>query len=268
METLLPESAGSFVISAPPGTVERRHVIALALRSLHPGGLLTIMAPKDKGGTRLGKELAAFGLAVEESGRRHQRLCVATRGPDLQGVDEAIEAGRPRIVPELGLWSQPGLFSWDRLDPGTAQLLSVLPPMAGRGVEFGCGNGVIARNLLTSVKVEHLYLVDIDRRAIDVSEHNVVDPRVSFHWADVRMGPTLEGLDFVVMNPPFHDGGWEDKALGQAFIRRARDVLRKGGVLWLVANRHLPYEDVLSSHFTQVHLKSELKGFKVYEARR
>ncbi|MFN4103417.1 MAG: signal recognition particle receptor subunit alpha, partial [Tepidimonas sp.] len=32
----------------------------------------------------------------------------------------------------------------------------------------------------------------------------------------------------------------KDKALGQAFIRAAADALRKGGALWIVANRHLP----------------------------
>ena len=268
LEKLAVGAADSFVIAAPPGTVERRYVMALALRALKVSGLLTIMAPKDKGGSRLGKELASFGLEVEESGRRHQRLCIANRPAEVSGLEAAIAEGQPRIVPSLGLWSQPGLFSWDRLDPGTAQLLAVLPPMSGRGADLGCGTGVIARALLTSVSVEHLDLVDIDRRAVEAAEHNVLDPRVSFHWADARIAPTLEGLDFVVMNPPFHDGGWEDKALGQAFIRRARDALRKGGMLWLVANRHLPYEEVLTPLFAQVKLKSEVKGFKVYEARR
>ena len=35
----------------------------------------------------------------------------------------------------------------------------------------------------------------------------------------------LQDLDFVVMNPPFHDGGTEDRSLGEAFIRRAAAVL-------------------------------------------
>ena len=54
------------------------------------------------------------------------------------------------------------------------------------------------------------------------------------------------------MNPPFHDGGTEDQALGQAFIRRAAEALRPGGTLWLVANRHLPYEATLSAAFKTV----------------
>ena len=45
-------------------------------------------------------------------------------------------------------------------------------------------------------------------------------------------------------------------------------ILRKGGRLWLVANRHLPYEGVLTPLFAGVELKSQTGGFKVYEARK
>ena len=78
----------------------------------------------------------------------------------------------------------------------------------------------------------------------------------------------LTGLDFVVTNPPFHDGGTEDRELGKAFIRCAASALRKGGALWLVANRHLPYEPVLASAFARVDVRREQGGYKVFEARR
>ena len=55
----------------------------------------------------------------------------------------------------------------------------------------------------------------------------------------VAMVEGVEGLDFVVMNPPFHDGGAEDKALGVAFIEAAARMLARRGACWLVANRHL-----------------------------
>lgn len=268
LEDIASESLDGVVMAAPPGTVERRYALALALRALKPGGKLTAMAPKDKGGARLGKELKAFGCAVEETGRRHQRLCFTSRPASPVGLDEAIAAGEPRKVASLEGWSQPGVFSWDRLDPGTALLIEALPPLAGHGADFGCGAGVLARKVLASPGVDALDLIDIDRRAVDAARRNLDDPRARFHWADVRTASALEDLDFVVMNPPFHDGGAEDKSLGQAFIRRAHQALRKGGALWIVANRHLPYEGVLTPLFAQVTLKAETGGFKVYEARK
>lgn len=268
LAALAPASLSSVVVAAPPGTIERRYGLALALRALQPGGRFTVLAPADKGGARLGKALAEFGVTFSESGRRHQRICIGTRGEALSGIDEAIVAGGPQRPPGLGLWTQPGVFSWDRIDPGSALLLSTLPPLAGRGADLGCGIGVIARTVLQEPKVSEIHLVDLDRRAIEAARRNIEDPRAHLHWADVRTAPELEKLDFVVCNPPFHDGGAEDRALGQSFIRRARAMLRTGGALWMVANRHLPYEGVLGEAFARVTRQADGAGYKVYEARR
>lgn len=266
----LPEGGlGALVMVAPPGTVERRHAVALGLKALSPGAPFTILAPKDKGGARLGAELAAFGCSVEESGKRHHRICVGLRPEAPEGLAAAIAAGAPRRVEALGLWSQPGLFSWDRLDPGSALLIETLPALAGRGADFGCGIGILAHAVLRSPKVKALTLVDVDRRAVEAARRNVDDPRAEIRWADLRSGPgTLANLDFVVMNPPFHQAGLEDQALGQGLVATAAKALRRGGALWLVANRHLPYEGVLKPLFARVELRAEASGFKVFEAHR
>jgi 16S rRNA (guanine1207-N2)-methyltransferase len=112
------------VIAAPPGTLERRYVLALALKALKPGAPLTAMAPKEKGGARIASELKAFGCEVLDTGKRHQRLCETLRPAAPVGLDEAIAAGALRFDEKLGAWTQPGLFSWDRPDPGTTLLLS------------------------------------------------------------------------------------------------------------------------------------------------
>ena len=270
LATMAPASLSSVVIAAPPGTIERRYVLALALKALKPDGSFAALAPADKGGARLGKELAAFGCSVTETGRRHQRLCTGAKGKDLDdpAVGAAIDAGAPVQPPGLGLWTQAGVFSWDRIDPGTALLLSHLPALSGRGADLGCGIGVISRAVLGNPPVTEIHLIDLDRRAIEAARRNVEDTRAHLHWTDVRTGPVLEKLDFVVCNPPFHDGGAEDRALGQTFIRRARAMLRTGGVLWLVANRHLPYEGVLGEAFARVTRQADASGYKVYEARR
>ena len=273
LEGLAPGSLSAAVIVAPPGTLERRYVLAAMLRALSPGAPLTVLAPKDKGGSRLRKELEAFGCQVEEVGRQHQRICHTTRPAAPAGLEAAIAAGGPQRIAPIstggeGLWTQPGVFSWDRDDPGSQLLVAALPALSGQGADLGCGIGVLARAVLTSTKVTRLDLVDLDRRALDAARRNVEDPRAGFHWADARSGPGLSGLDFVVMNPPFHDAGQEDKALGQAFIRRAHAMLRTGGVLWMVANRHLPYEAVLGEQFARVTPRGDGKGFKIYEARK
>lgn len=266
-------SLDAMTLLAPPGTVERRYALAQSLRVLKPGAPLIALAPNDRGGTRLRKELEAFGLDVNEIAKRHHRIVAATRPHTVAHVDDVIAQviadGGPRFDDEIGLWTQPGVFSWDRLDPGTHMLIEHLPALAGRGADFGCGIGILARAVLASESVTELTLVDIDRRAIDCAEHNLDTPRAKFLWADLRdPHPDLTNLDFVVMNAPFHDAGQEDKGLAQAFVRRAADSLRKGGVCVMVANRHLPYEAVLKPLFKAVTPVIEDGGYKIYEARK
>ncbi len=259
-------SLASMTLLAPPGTLERRYTIALALRALAPGGAFVAAAPKDQGGTRLRKELQAFGCTIEESARRHHRIVTCPRPERLQ-IDEAVAEGGPQRLSDLGLWSQPGVFSWDRLDAGSALLLDYIPALSGRGADFGCGLGVLAHAVLKSPAVAQLTLIDIDRRAIQAAQHNLDDPRVRFHWTDVRDPiADLTQLDFVVMNAPFHDAGSEDRGLALNFVRRAADVLRTGGACWLTANRHLPYEAAMAPLFKRVNLKIETAGYKIYEA--
>ena len=264
LESLAPQSLDAISMLAPPGVVERRYAVALALMALKVGGELTVLAPKDKGGSRLAKELAAFGLDPQETFKAHHRICVVARPETIDGLDDAIAAGAPR---QDGLWTQPGVFSWDRLDPGSALLIEVLPEMSGQGGDFGCGIGVLSLAALRSPKVTKLVMIDADRRAVEAARRNVEDGRADIRWADLRQ-VELSGLGFVVMNAPFHDGGREDKSLGLVFIRQAAAALRKGGVCWLVANRHLPYEAEMAPLFSAVTLKGQTGGYKVYEARK
>ena len=262
-------AAHGATVLAPPGTLERDYVLAHALRVLKPGAPITAFAPKDKGGSRLKKTLEAFGCKVSEDARKHHRFCSAARPAEPPGLAAAIEAGGPRIVPSLGLWSQPGVFSWDRPDPGSLRLLEVLPALYGEGADLGCGIGLLARAVLTSPKVKALTCADIDGRAVACAEHNLDDARAEVVWADLRR--PLDGvsdLDFVVMNPPFHDGGMENQALGVAFIETAARMLSKRGVCWLVANRHLPYEAALAKAFETVTVRGDAGGYKIFEARK
>ena len=266
LEEIAPGSVDLAVIYAPPGALERRAVLAHALRALKPGGRLDAMAPKDKGGSRLKKELEGYGLTVVDEPKAHHRRSRATVDAAPVGLEQAIEAGAARVVPDTGLWSRPGVFAWDRIDAGTARLAAVLPPMKGAGADLGSGVGVLSKVVLGSPAVTRLAGIDLDRRAVEAARLNVTDPRAAFDWADARTAPAAGDLDFIVMNPPFHDGGQEDRHLGQAFVRKAAEMLRKNGTLWMVANRHLPYEADLNEAFRRVRVIDESAGYKIFEA--
>ncbi len=234
-----------------------------------PGG--AVLRPRAEGSGRLAPAQGAGSLRLHGRGNRaaassHRDM----RAPaSVTGIEDALRDGARRIVADLGLWSQPGVFSWDRVDrrhgaPAGAPARAV--PGAAR---TSAAASAFCRARLWRRRRSRITLIDIDRRAVACAQHNVGDPRAAFVWGDVRRSaPALTGLDFVVMNAPFHDAGSEDKALPQAFVKRAAEVLRNGGVCWLTANRHLPYEAVMKPLFRHIELKADAGGYKVYEMRK
>jgi 16S rRNA (guanine1207-N2)-methyltransferase len=72
--------------------------------------------------------------------------------------------------------------------------------------------------------------------------------------------------DLVVMNPPFHQGRAAQPALGVAFIQAAAAMLAPSGSLWMVANRHLPYEGALAAAFREVEEVGGTPAFKLFRA--
>lgn len=267
---LPPGSLASITVHAPDNTVERRRVLALALRALSTGGTLVAVAANNKGGLRITTELEAFGCRAAASPRRRHQIVRTTRAMvDESAITEALEAGAPRLLPDLDLWSEPGLFSWDRIDPGSRLLLDNLPPLSGCGADLGCGIGILARTVFAHGTATHMTLIDNDARALACALRNLPGAPVSTLWTDLRRPHGLPAeLDFVVMNPPFHEAGQETPDLGRRFIETAAFILAPGGTLWLTANRHLPYEAALRSHFARIEQIAQQGGFKVYAATR
>jgi 16S rRNA (guanine1207-N2)-methyltransferase len=179
----------------------------------------------------------------ESLSKAHGKLATFTAGPDL-----ADWLARPAMVD--GFQTLPGIFSADGPDRGSILLAAALPQkLAGKVADLGAGWGYLAAEILKRPGVKRLDLVEAEADALDCARINVTDPRARFQWADATTWRPDSLLDAVVMNPPFHLGRDADPGLGAAFIRAARRMLAPDGSLWLVANRHLPYDAVLTECF-------------------
>lgn len=166
-----------------------------------------------------------------------------------------------------GFWTAPGVFSADGVDLASALLSDALPEKLGAQVaDLGAGWGFLSAHILTRESVKAVHLVEAGHMALECARHNVTDPRATFYWEDVTTWKPLLRMDSIVMNPPFHTGRAAEPQIGQAFVAAAARHLNGNGQLWMVANRHLPYEAELKTRFNEV---AELGGdarFKIFHA--
>ncbi len=183
------------------------------------------------------------------------------------GADYADWQGQVQKVD--GFLTRPGVFSADKVDAGSALLAQALPPLSGKVADLGAGWGYLsAQTLARSPDVTGLHLVEADLTALDCAQVNVPDARAQFHWADATLWRPDSKLDAVIMTPPFHTGRAAEPDLGRAFIATAAAALAPSGQLWLVANRHLPYEAALAAAFGKVQETGGDNRFKILHAAR
>ncbi|MEP5762059.1 MAG: class I SAM-dependent methyltransferase [Litoreibacter sp.] len=226
------------------------------------GGTVAINGDKTDGIEAIVRELRKRFVDVEVFSKAHGKLAWFSRPKDLPSLDD-WEA-KPFDTKD-GFRSFPGIFSSDGIDKGSEILVQHLPELKGRVADLGAGWGFLSRHILLSKAVSQLDMVEADYNALHAAKTNVLDARANHHWADA-LNFDGKGYDAVVMNPPFHISRKPDPALGQGFIRKAAKLLAPKGVLWMVANRNLPYESVLHENFLKLTTIAQTGGFKVIQA--
>ena len=254
---------------------ESRALMARAVSAATAGGRVLACVPNNEGARSAQDDLEKL-VGKVSSLSKHK--CRVFWSAPLDGAVDADLLAHWRLLdsprPVLGgrFLSRPGVFAWDRIDTASALLVEHLPAdLTGRAADLGAGFGVLSRALLDRCPgITALDAYEAEARALALARHNLGDARVpvAFHWHDVTEG--LPGTyDVIVSNPPFHGQGRGDRPdIGRRFIQAAAQALSPGGRLWMVANRHLPYEDVLDAAFGEVRVHAQREGFKVIEGTR
>ncbi len=260
------------LIRAPKSKPETQYLLALACNALSEGGTLVIAAANDAGGKTLAKLAAEIGL--ENINQDVKNKCRVVWGSKPAAKSPALDvwlvAGKLQPVLDGRFHSQPGMFGWDKIDRGSEILTRHLPNnLSGDGADFGCGYGYLSRHILESSAPASLLCLDADFRALKAAQENLGNFKtpVRYLWEDLGMpSGAASGLDWVIMNPPFHEGKSTDADIGLAFIKNAAAALKPGGALYMVANIQLPYETALSQYFTSAQKLHEGEGFKIFKA--
>jgi len=277
------EQIGSFdlaVIELPKGRKLAQRWFLQARQALRDGGVL-YLAGSNKGGIQsaIKDAEALFGTSSilgYKKGNRVVSFLKTQKSEDLPAW-ASVPGIAPRTWHELDvrigdrrfqLYTLPGVFSYDKLDAGTAFLLDELPvSLSGCTLDLGCGYGLLG--LVASQLSEWVDLVDANLLAVAATRRNLKAnsiPNASVFAGDVTGELELLTYQFVITNPPFHSSHSVDYVVALAFIEEAHQVLIPGGELWLVANRFIRYNPILETFYRRVDIVAVNNHYQVLRA--
>ena len=193
--------------------------------------------------------------------------------PAPSGAEERRTVEFPLAGRTFRLESAAGVFSADRLDPGTAVLLRRAPAPAptesGPLLDLGCGYGPIACVLATVAPHASVWAVDVNARARQLTAENAaslgVADRVRVREPD--QVPAEVVFTQIWSNPPVRVGKDELHRMLEAWLSR----LAPDGVAWLVVARNLGGDSLqrwLSERGWTVVRHASQKGYRVLRVTR
>ncbi|MFI6147016.1 methyltransferase [Streptomyces sp. NPDC051109] len=167
-----------------------------------------------------------------------------------------------------------GIFCADRLDVGTRFFLQSIPnnTNGARVVDLGCGNGIVGTAVAVADPRAEIVFTDESYQAVASAKAtfraNVQHER---ERADFLVGDGVAMLDpgsvdLVLCNPPFHSHQATTDATALRMFAQSRKVLRPGGELWVVANRHMGYHTHLRRLFGNSEVAASEPKFVVLRA--
>lgn len=253
---------GAALIEIPRAKAEARALIALAASVTD--GPVVVDGTKTDGIESALKEMRKRTAVSGPINKAHGKLFWFDSAVDLA---DWMPSGPAAI--EAGFVTAPGVFSADGIDPASRYLADHLPQQIGAHVvDLGAGWGYLSARALERDNIARIDLVEASHAALECARQNVTDARAQLHWADALHWEPDARPDAVIMNPPFHTGRSADPKLGTAFIAAAARLLKPQGQLWMVANRHLPYERHLAELFAETNEIAGDNKFKLLHARR
>lgn len=199
---------------------------------------------------------------------RHCALFELRPVPELKPINEwqSYQLGSKKI------FSLPGVFSASKLDKGSEFLLQNLPQLKGDVLELGCGAGAISLSIAEQDSVKRVTAFDIDlfaiKSTIRSANENNLSEKIEAIWSAGTAALPKKRYDFIVTNPPFHQGIKTAYAPTEEFFRQAHEWLKPHGKLIWVANDFLTYEPCLENSFKDIKTLDRQRGFKVLEATR
>lgn len=169
---------------------------------------------------------------------------------------------------ELTIASLPGVFSQKKLDVGTSLLLKNLPDnMSSNVLDFGCGAGVISCFIGKKHPDTTLSLLDVSALALTSAEKTLESNGLKATiFASDSLSNVQNKYQFIVSNPPFHQGVNTHYQATENFLSGIKNHLKNKGIITIVANSFLRYQSIMEKNIAETKVIIKEQGFTIYQS--
>jgi 16S rRNA (guanine1207-N2)-methyltransferase len=140
-------------------------------------------------------------------------------------------------------------------------------------IDLACGNGVIGLIAAERNPNARLSFVDESFMAVASAQANFYHAfgkkrEANFHVGDGLTDFAEQSADLILCNPPFHQQHTIGDQIAIQFFKQAKIVLKRGGELWVIGNRHLQYQQDLNRLFISCSVMASNSKFTIWRATR
>lgn len=201
--------------------------------------------------------------------KKKARLIFGTTA-SLKGKNEAKEFPvKFEVLDKYKIISYPGTFSYDSLDIGTRFLIPHIPEGgSGNIIDLGCASGVLGLVAKDKNPEANIYLTDESVLAIESAKLTFKENGLegNFILEDKLNGFENGFANLILCNPPFHQNTRVVTDIANSMFKQSKEVLKKGGRLLVVANKHLGYHKSLRKIFHNLKIIDSNSKFNIYSS--
>jgi 23S rRNA (guanine1835-N2)-methyltransferase len=156
-----------------------------------------------------------------------------------------------------------GTFACGKFDQGAQAIMPYIPNDLGSKtmIDLACGDGILGLIALLKNPQIQMKFMDVSYLAIHSLKHTLkswqqkgilsASAQIEISCQDCLTGVAVASVDYIIINPPFHSQRAHSQAIAWRMFTQAYQVLKKGGQMLIVGNRHLQYHRLLKKIFGQ-----------------
>ena len=204
--------------------------------------------------------------------RKKARLIFTEPNTDLQPPANSYPKSYQLEGTSYQITNHANVFSREKLDIGTRFFIQNLPNDNGYShiVDLGCGNGIVGLIAAEKNPDATLHFVDESFMAVASAKENFQrqwpDRDADFRVTDCLQGLSPNSCDLILNNPPFHQQNTVGDFIAWQMFKESLNVLKPGGELWVIGNRHLGYHIKLKRLFGNCQTVCSNKKFVILKA--